>query len=144
MFPCLSLGIIIFQKKAPPLDYQIRSDQISRSVVSDSLRPHESQHARPPCPSPTPEVHSDSRPSSQWCRPAISSSVVPLDYRYLQSGTICFHVYFPVFNSARPIVGTEVNFFLEVIQDLVLAPSQSTESDLRKFPPPPWASPSFL
>ena len=53
------------------------SDQISRSVVSDSLRPHESQHARPPCPSPTPGVHSDSRPSSQWCHPAISSSVVP-------------------------------------------------------------------
>ena len=55
----------------------IRSEQISRSVVSDSLRPHESQHARPPCPSPTPGVHSDSRPSSQWCHPAISSSVVP-------------------------------------------------------------------
>ena len=43
----------------------IRSDQISHSVMSDSLRPHESQHARPPCPSPTPGVHSDSRPSSQ-------------------------------------------------------------------------------
>ena len=53
------------------------SVQISRSVVSDSLRPHESQHDRPPCPSPTPRVHSDSRPSSQWCHPAISSSVVP-------------------------------------------------------------------
>ena len=51
--------------------------QFSRSVVSDSLRPHESQHARPPCPSPTPGVHSDSRPSSPWCHPAISSSVVP-------------------------------------------------------------------
>ena len=57
--------------------YFIRSDQISRSVVSDSLRPHESQHARPPCPSPTPEVHSDSRPSSQWCHPAISSLLSP-------------------------------------------------------------------
>ena len=57
--------------------YQIRSDQISLSVVSDSLRPHESQHARPPCPSPTPRVHSDSPPSSRWCHPAISSSVVP-------------------------------------------------------------------
>ena len=45
--------------------------------MSDSLRPHESQHARPPCPSPTPGVHSDSRPSSQSCHPAISSSVVP-------------------------------------------------------------------
>ena len=51
------------------------SVQFSRSVVSDSLRPHESQHARPPCPSPTPGVHS--RPSSQWCHPAISSSVIP-------------------------------------------------------------------
>ena len=55
----------------------INSDQISRSVVSNSLRPHESQHARPPCPSPTVRVHWDSRPSSQWCHPAISSSVVP-------------------------------------------------------------------
>ena len=54
-----------------------RSDQIRRSVVSDSLRPHEPQHARPPCPSPTPGVHSDSRPLSWWCHPAISSSVIP-------------------------------------------------------------------
>ena len=45
--------------------------------MSDSLRPHESQHARPPCPSPTPRVHSNSHPSSRWCLPAISSSVVP-------------------------------------------------------------------
>ena len=47
------------------------------SVVSDSLRPHESQHTRPPCPSPTPRVHSNSRPLSLWCHPPISSSVVP-------------------------------------------------------------------
>ena len=53
------------------------SAQFSRSVVSNSLRPHESQHARPPCPSPTPGVHWDSCPSSQRCHPAISSSVVP-------------------------------------------------------------------
>ena len=52
------------------------SVQFSRSVVSDSLRPHESQHARPPCPSPTPGVHSNSRPSTRWWHPAISSSVV--------------------------------------------------------------------
>ena len=57
--------------------HQIRSNQISRSVVSDSLQPHESRHARPPCPSLTPGVHWDSRPSSQWCHSAISSSVVP-------------------------------------------------------------------
>ena len=55
----------------------ISSVQFSCSVVSDSLWPHESQHAMPPCPSPTPGVHSNSRPSSQWCHPAISSSVVP-------------------------------------------------------------------
>ena len=53
------------------------SVQFSCSVVSNSLRPHESQYARPPCPSPAPGVHSDSRPSSQWCHPATSSSVVP-------------------------------------------------------------------
>ena len=53
------------------------SVQFSRSVVSDSLWPHESQHARPPCPSPTPGVHSNPHPPSWWCHPAISSSVVP-------------------------------------------------------------------
>ena len=55
----------------------LSSVQFSRSVVSDSLWPHESQHARPPCPSPTPGVYSNSCPSSQWCPPAISSSVIP-------------------------------------------------------------------
>ena len=53
------------------------SVQFSCSVVSDSLRPHESQHARPPCPSPTPGVYSNPCSSSRWCHPAISSSVVP-------------------------------------------------------------------
>ena len=55
---------------------QLSSAQLSRSVMSDSLQPHESQHARPPRPSPPPGVHSNSFPSSQWCHPAISSSVV--------------------------------------------------------------------
>ena len=53
------------------------SVQFSLSVMSNSLRPHELQHTRPPCPSPTPGVHSNSHPLSQWCHPAISSSVVP-------------------------------------------------------------------
>ena len=53
------------------------SVQFSHSVVSDSLQPHESQHPRPPCPSPSPGVHSNSCPSSRWCYPAISSSVIP-------------------------------------------------------------------
>ena len=53
------------------------SVQFSRSFVSNSLQPHESQHARPPCPSQTPGVYSNICPSSRWCHPAISSSVVP-------------------------------------------------------------------
>ena len=53
------------------------SVQFTRSVISDSLQPHESQHARLPCPSLTPGVHPNSCPSSCWCHPAISSSVVP-------------------------------------------------------------------
>ena len=58
------------------ISLQFSSVQFSCSVVSHSLQHHESQHTRPPCPSPTPGVHSNSRPSSQWCHPAISSSVV--------------------------------------------------------------------
>ena len=57
--------------------FQFSSVQFRYSVVSDSLRPHESQHTRLPCPSPTPGVDSNSCPSSWWCHPAISSSVVP-------------------------------------------------------------------
>ena len=58
-------------------EYLLSSVQFSHSVVSDSLRPHELQHTRPPYPSPTPGVHSNSCPSSRWCHPAISSSVIP-------------------------------------------------------------------
>ena len=57
--------------------FQFSSVQFSHSVVSNSLWPHESQHARPPCPSPIPRVHSNSCPLSWWCHPAISSSIVP-------------------------------------------------------------------
>ena len=64
----------VWDRERPMIFYSV---QFSHSVVSDSLRPHELQHTRPPCPSPTPGVHSDSRPSSPWCHPAISSSVVP-------------------------------------------------------------------
>ena len=59
-----------------PVTYMYYS-QFGRSVMSDSLRPHESHHTRPPCPSPTPGVYSNSCPSRWWCHPAISSSVVP-------------------------------------------------------------------
>ena len=66
-------------EQTQPLELQrsISSVQFSRSVMSNSSRPHEFQHARPPCPSTTPGVHSNSCPSSWWCHPDISSSVVP-------------------------------------------------------------------
>ena len=60
-----------------PQLYYLCSVQFSCSVVSNSFRPHESQHTRPPYPSPTPGVHSNSGPLSRWCHPAISSSVIP-------------------------------------------------------------------
>ena len=63
-------------KSSYHLSPKFSSVQFSHLVVSISLQPHESQHARPPCPSPTPRVHSNSHPSSPWCHPAISSSVV--------------------------------------------------------------------
>ena len=65
----LGIGVIFF--------CYFSSVQFSHSVVSNSLRPHELQHARPPCPSPTPGVYPNSCPSSRWCHPAISSSVIP-------------------------------------------------------------------
>ena len=58
--------------------------QFSLSVMSDSLRPHEPQHARPPCPSPTPRVHPNPYPLSRWCHLTVSSSVIPFSSR-LQS-----------------------------------------------------------
>ena len=67
----------IFLWKNGQSHIQFSSAQFSHSVMSDSLQPHESQHARPPCPSPTPGVHSNSSPLSRWCHPAISSSVIP-------------------------------------------------------------------
>ena len=76
---CVLLFIIqeILGKKSYQAYCHLNSVQFSHSVVSDSLWPHELQHARPPCASPTPGVHQNSCPSSRWCHPAISSSVVP-------------------------------------------------------------------
>ena len=62
--------------------FQFSSVQFSRSVMSDSLRPHGLQHARLPCPSPTPGAYSNSCPSHRWCHPTISSSVVPFSSRF--------------------------------------------------------------
>ena len=78
-FPLEWTGWISLQSKGLSRVFSntISSVQFSHSVVSNSLRPHESQHTRPPCPSPTPRVYSDSCPSSRWCHLAISSSVIP-------------------------------------------------------------------
>ena len=73
----ISIRLYFWTLNSTPWIYQFSSVQSSHSVVSDSLRPHELQHTRPPCPSPSLGVHSDSWPSSPWCHPAISSSVVP-------------------------------------------------------------------
>ena len=71
------LNFNILKRKVLKHYFQFSSVQFSRSVMSDSLWPHESQHTRPPCPSTTPGVHWEAHPSSQWCHPAISSSIVP-------------------------------------------------------------------
>ena len=60
--------------------YMVLTVQFSCSVMSNSLRPHELQHARPPCPSPTPRVHQNPCSSSRWCHPTISSSVIPFSF----------------------------------------------------------------
>ena len=81
-----------------PLSVQFSSVQFSRSVVSDSLRPHEPQRARPPCPSPTPGVHSNSRASSWWCHSVVSSCrhllllpLVPFNILSKPSLLVCLH-----------------------------------------------------
>ena len=75
VFPALASGF--FTPALPGKPCFFSSVQFSRSVMSYSLRPHEPQHARPPCPSPTPVVHQNPCPLNQWCHPTISSSVVP-------------------------------------------------------------------
>ena len=80
------MGISSFSGSHTPMYVMIARDsvQFSRSVMSDSLWPQGLQHPSPPCPSPTPRVHPKPCPSSRWCHPTISSSVVPFS-SYLQS-----------------------------------------------------------
>ena len=85
------------------------SVQFSRSVVSDSLQPHELQHAQPPCPSPSPGVHSNSCPSSQWRHPTISSSVVPFSYRLQSFPTSGSLQMSPFFISGGQIIGVSAS-----------------------------------
>ena len=81
MYPAWQVdSLLLSHLGSPDTIIQFSLVQFSCWVVSDSLRPHESQHARPPCPSPSPRVYSNSCPSSWWCHPAISSSVVPFSF----------------------------------------------------------------
>ena len=87
----------------------ISSVQFSRSVVSNSLQPHESQHTRPPCPSPSPGVHSNSCPLSQWCHPTFSSSVIPFSsclQSFPESGSFQMN---ELFTSGDQIIGASAS-----------------------------------
>ena len=102
--------------------------EFSCSVVSDSLWPHGLQHARPPCPSPTPGVYSNSWPLSQWCHPAISSSVVPFSsclQSFPASGS------FPmsqIFSSGGPLILVQfrgIKYTYNDVQPIALSISRS-------------------
>ena len=104
------------RRNCPPARYiQFSSVQFSHSVVSDSLQPHELQHARPPCLSPTPGIYPNPCPSSWWCHPTISSSVVPFSscpQSFPASGS------FPVsqlFASGGQSIGTSASAAVQVV-----------------------------
>ena len=90
-------------------ELKFSSVQFSHSIMSDSLQPHESQHTRPPCPSPTPVVHSNPCPLHWWCHPTTSSSVIPFSFcpRYFPASG-----YFPMsqlFTSGSQSIGVSVS-----------------------------------
>ena len=85
------------------------SVQLSHSVMSDSLRPRESQHARPPCPSPTPRVYSNSCPLSRWCHPTISSSVIPFSSCLQSFPASGYFLMSPFFASGGQSVGVSAS-----------------------------------
>ena len=94
-----TIGFRVYvQLVLPTIVYQyVSSVQFSCSVVSNSLRLHRLQHARPPCPSPTPRAYSNSRSLSRWCHPTISSSVIPVSYclqSFLASGSFPMSQFF--------------------------------------------------
>ena len=94
-----TIGFRVYvQLVLPTIVYQyVSSVQFSCSVMSNSLRLHRLQHARPPCPSPTPRAYSNSRSLSWWCHPTISSSVIPVSYclqSFLASGSFPMSQFF--------------------------------------------------
>ena len=98
---------------------QFSSVQLSRSVMSDSLQPHESQHTRPPCPSPTPEAYPNSCPSRRWCHSTISFSVIPFSsflWSFLASGSFPMSQFF-VSGGQSTWVSASASVFPMNIQD---------------------------
>ena len=92
----------------PLISLTSSSVQFSHSVMNNYLRPHELQHTRPPCPSPTPGVDSNSCPLSQWCHPAISSSVVPFSCPHSLPASESFPMS-QLFTSGGPSTGVSVS-----------------------------------
>ena len=102
--------------------------------MSDSLQPHELQHARPPCPSPTPGVHSDLRPSSQWCHPTISSSVVPFSSARLEEAEAGIKIARRNINHLRYADNTTLMAeSKEVLKSLLMKVKQESEKASLKF-----------
>ena len=87
----------------------LASVQFSRSVMSNSLRPHRLQHSRLPCPTPTPTAYSNSCPSSLWCRPTISSSVVPFSSRLQSCPASGSFPMSQLFTSGGPSIGVSAS-----------------------------------
>ena len=122
----LTILPILAHNNSPVLHYSwvqslsltvISSVQFSRSVVSDSLRPHELQHARPPCPSPTPGACSNSYPLSWWCHPTMSSSVVPFSSRLQSFPASGFFPMSQFFASSSQSIGVSASVLPMNIQD---------------------------
>ena len=107
------------------------SVQFSCSVVSDSLRPHGLQHTRPPCPSPIPRAYSNSCPSSRWCHPTISSSVVPFSSR-LQSVPVSGSFQMSQFFESG---GQSIGVSAPINNDWPFPCSYHTLLCIKKFPP---------
>ena len=138
--------IIMLLKGAVCIYLLCGSAQFSRSVVSDSLQPHESQHARPPCPSPTPGVCSDSCPSSQWCHSTISSSVIPSSSCLQSFSALWYFLMSQFFTSGGQSIGASASVLPVNIQDwfplgltgwISLQPKQGT---LKSSPTPQFKS----
>ena len=150
LFPHIGLPMKVSWKSISLQCRKFNSVQFSRSVVSDFLRPHESQHTRPPCPSPTPRVYSNSCPSSQWCHPAISFSVVPFSswpQSLPESGSFPRNQFFA---SGAQTIGVSasasvlpMNIWTDLLQDGLVGSPCSPRDSRESSPTPQFKSINF-